>query len=73
MKILHGISFVLVIVGSLNWLLYTFGWGIGSFIPSAVADVLYVLIGLSAVYLVIEHKKVCKHCESKSQPISPGM
>ncbi|MFA6314889.1 MAG: DUF378 domain-containing protein [Candidatus Paceibacterota bacterium] len=70
MKSLHGISFVLVIIGGLNWLLV----GIASFdvvakifgADSIVSKIIYILVGLSAVYLVFTHKKTCKNCEPSS-------
>lgn len=66
MKWLHMIAFILVIVGGLNWLLFALmGWEIGSFLggmDSSLAMIVYVLVGLSAIYLVVMHKKDCKVC-----------
>lgn len=66
MKWLHMIAFILVIVGGLNWLLFALmGWEIGSFLggmDSGLAMIVYVLVGLSAIYLVVMHKKDCKVC-----------
>lgn len=73
MKALHSLAFILVIIGGLNWLLYVVGWDIGSFVPSFLADIVYVLVGLSSIYLIVEHKKSCKYCESKSTSDSIGM
>lgn len=55
-------AFVLVIVGGLNWLLFAIaGQDVGSWLPGGMegtaARVVYVLVGLSAVYLVFTHKK----------------
>lgn len=65
MKALHTLAFVLVIVGALNWLLVAFGWNLVEMIlggwPTLVTLV-YVLVGLSAVYLVFTHKTSCKMC-----------
>jgi uncharacterized protein len=64
MKKLHSIAFILVIVGGLNWLLEgVLMWEIGDVLPVMVARIVYVLVGLSAVYLIIDHKNSCKHCE----------
>jgi len=68
MKILHMAAFILLIVGGLNWLLVAFGYnlvdsllgGISSSLPALV----YVLVGLSAIYEVVMHKKQCKVCGS---------
>jgi len=69
MKILHGISFVLVIIGGLNWLLVgLFGWDVGSIFGgqgAIISRVVYILVGLSAIYLVIGSKKCC-NCPEKT-------
>ena len=63
MKILHFITFILVIVGGLNWLLVgLFNWGVGDYLGAGLAQVVYILVGLSAVYLLVTHKKDCKMC-----------
>ncbi len=73
MKSVHKIAWILVIVGGLNWLLEgILVWGIGSFLPSVVARIVYILVGISAVYLIIDHKNSCKHCET-STPSAPAM
>lgn len=65
MKGLHMATFILLIVGGLNWGLEFFGWGIGSFLPSGVASAIYLLVGVAAVVELATHKSACKHCESK--------
>ncbi|KKS44095.1 hypothetical protein A2567_01265 [Candidatus Azambacteria bacterium RIFOXYD1_FULL_42_11] len=64
MKILHVIAFILVIIGGLNWLWIGLlgGGGVGDFLGASLARAIYVLVGLSAVYLVVFHKKDCKMC-----------
>ena len=53
MKILHIITFILVIVGGLNWLLVgLFNWGVGDWLGAGLAQVVYILVGLSALYMV---------------------
>lgn len=68
MKTLHGIAFVLVLVGGLNWLLVgLFGWDVGSIFGgqgALISKIVYILVGLSALYLIVTHKKDCKACES---------
>jgi uncharacterized membrane protein YuzA (DUF378 family) len=59
---LHTIAFILLIIGGLNWLLEAFGYGIGNYIPAGVAMVIYVLVGLSAIYEAVTHKSNCRHC-----------
>lgn len=77
MKILHGVSFVLLVVGGLNWLLVgLFSWDVGMIFGgqgALISRVVYVLVGLSAIYLIVTHKKDCKHCESMpSSPSTPS-
>ncbi|MEA2715457.1 MAG: uncharacterized protein QOG91_485 [Candidatus Parcubacteria bacterium] len=66
MKALHGVAFVLLIIGGLNWLVLTlFSWDISQIfggMDSGLTKVVYVLIGLSAIYLAITHKTTCKYC-----------
>jgi uncharacterized protein len=74
MKMLHTVSFILLVVGGLNWLLEgVFMWGIGSFLPAVIARIVYVLVGLSAIYLIIDHKNSCRHCEKSSEAAPSAM
>ena len=75
MKALHKIAFILVVIGGLNWLLI--GLGVGNLVEmiiggTVVTDIVYILVGLSAVLLVFTHKKTCKECTS-STPSAPAM
>lgn len=70
-KMLHKVAFILVIVGGLNWLLEAFGFGIGNFIPGVVAMILYVVIGLAAIYEVVTHKSSCRACGGGAAPAAP--
>lgn len=64
MKALHSIAFILVIVGGLNWLLVgLFDLNVVTYLGSTLEKIVYVLVGLSAVYLVVTHKKDCKCCD----------
>jgi uncharacterized membrane protein YuzA (DUF378 family) len=63
---LHKIAWYLLIIGGLNWLLEAFGYGIGNWLPAYVAMIVYILVGLSAIYEIIGHKKVCRHCEPQA-------
>ena len=68
MKVVHIIAFILLVIGGLNWLLYAFGWNLVSTIFGAgtgLADTVYILIGLSAIWEAIMHGKQCKMCSSK--------
>jgi uncharacterized membrane protein YuzA (DUF378 family) len=69
MKALHSIAFILVVIGALNWLLV--GLGVGNLVvmiigATVVTDIIYILVGLSAILLVATHKKSCKECTASS-------
>lgn len=74
MKALHNVAFVLLVVGGLNWLLVGLAkWDIGMLFggqDNIISRIVYVLVGLSAIYLVATHKKDCKDC-STSAPEAP--
>ena len=61
MKI-HTVAFVLLIIGGLNWGLEVLGVGIGSFLPSTLTMLIYILVALAALYEAFTHKQNCKHC-----------
>jgi len=65
MKGLHSIAFILLIIGGLNWLFVGLNWGgIGSWIgEGSLVKIIYVLVGLAAVYELLTHKKLCKQCD----------
>jgi hypothetical protein len=69
MKALHTVSYILLFIGGLNWGLVgllqlnlvelIFGnWPV-------VVKTVYILVGVSAVYVITTHKKDCKVCDSK--------
>jgi len=69
MKSLHFVAFLLLIVGGLNWLLIgvfsldVVQWllgGLGDIVPRIV----YVLVGLAAVYELLTHKRTCRECSA---------
>ena len=68
MKVIHVIAFILLVIGGLNWLLV----GIWEYdVVAAIlgagstwANIVYVLVGLSAIVAVFTHKKDCKACDS---------
>jgi len=72
MKALHAVSFILVIIGGLNWLLVgLFSWDIGAIFggqSNIISRIVYVLVGLAAIYLVVTHKKDCKNCATSVAP-----
>ncbi|MDE1874475.1 MAG: DUF378 domain-containing protein [Patescibacteria group bacterium] len=73
MKATHAIAFVLVIIGALNWGLTAFGWNVVHLILGSVSwleSLVYILVGLSGLYLIFTHKRDCKMCESKAPQAS---
>ena len=67
MKALHMIAFILLVVGGLNWGLTALGWNLVNMLLGAwpmVEKIVYILVGLSAIYEVATHKARCKECEA---------
>ncbi|OGF81953.1 hypothetical protein A2W48_02170 [Candidatus Giovannonibacteria bacterium RIFCSPHIGHO2_12_44_12] len=64
MKILHMVTFTLLVIGGLNWLLTAFSYNVVEMVLGAgqIATVVYVLVGLSAIWEVITHKQNCRNC-----------
>lgn len=66
MKSLHTISFILLVVGGLNWLLVgLFDWNLVTALLGSwpvVVNAVYVLVGLSAIVEIFSHKSNCKCC-----------
>jgi uncharacterized membrane protein YuzA (DUF378 family) len=65
MKGLHMVTFILLIIGGLNWGLEALGVGIGNYIPGGLATLIYALVGISAVVELVTHKKCCTACKAK--------
>ena len=67
MKTLHVIAFILLVIGGLNWGLVGIGAGdIVTYLGPVLAKIVYILVGLSAIYLAFTHKGVCKNCDAGS-------
>ena len=56
---LHKITFALLVIGGLNWLAFGLAsWDIGQLLggmESAFSRVVYILVGLSALYELFTH------------------
>lgn len=69
LKILHMVSYLLVIVGALNWgLIGLFNFNLVNMIfgsMGGIENIVYILVGVAAVYSVYEHKQVCMICSGK--------
>lgn len=78
MKYLHMLAFLLLVVGGLNWGLVGLGgfmgsdWNVVSMLLGTwpmVEWAVYVLVGLSALWLVLGHKKECAWCMGGPKPM----
>lgn len=69
MKSLHIVTFILLIIGGLNWLLVgVIGWDISKFLGgqgALIPRIIYILVGIAAILEVVTHKSLCKSCEKK--------
>lgn len=70
---MHKTAFVLVIIGGLNWGLQAIGyfagsnWNVVNLLVGSwptVENLVYLLVGASALVLVFSHKKDCRACNS---------
>ncbi|HBV01245.1 MAG TPA: DUF378 domain-containing protein [Candidatus Taylorbacteria bacterium] len=64
MKSVHIISFILLVVGGLNWGLVGIGVDdlVTRLLGDGLAQAVFILVGLAAVVEVITHKKSCNAC-----------
>ena len=64
---MHKLTYTLLVLGGLNWLvLALFNWEIGQLfggMDATVSTIIYILIGVSALYELFMHKRNCKSCE----------
>lgn len=78
MKSLHMVTWGLIIIGALNWLLIgVFSWGIGDISSSnawmIIVRIIYILVGVSALYEIFTHKQNCKCCDASMGSKSSSM
>ena len=76
MKGLHKLTWILVIIGGLNWLLVgLLNWDVGHLfggMDAGISRLIYVLVGLSALVELFSHKKNCKACAMDAKPSMPS-
>ena len=74
MKMLHMVAFTLLLVGGLNWGLWAlFNFNLVNTVVGSwptVEMLVYILVGLSAVFEIFNHKNTCKEC---NKGMSGGM
>lgn len=65
MKSLHGFAFILLVIGGLNLGLSSVGYNAIDSIfgeDTMIIKVLYLIIGVSAIYEAVSHRKICRKC-----------
>ena len=75
MKAAHVISFILLVVGGLNWGLVGIGVGdvVTRYLGESIAQIIFVLVGLAAILEVVTHKQSCRTCPSKETAAAAAM
>lgn len=72
MKSLHMVAFPLVVVGALNWgFVGLLNYNLVEMLLGSwpgVVRVVYILVGLSAVYLLATHTQDCTICADMMKP-----
>lgn len=66
MKILHIVAYALVFVGGLNWGLVGLldqNLVVMIFGPMGLTNIVYILVGLSTVFVIYDHMQTCKVCK----------
>jgi uncharacterized membrane protein YuzA (DUF378 family) len=70
MKVLHTITFSLLVIGGLNWGLTSFGYNVVEKIFGPVSNpvtmIIYLLVGVSALVQIFTHKSYCKYCNGST-------
>lgn len=76
MKALHMVTWILLVIGGLNWLLIgLFNLDVVMYLGATLAKIVYILVGLSAAYEIFNHKNTCKMCNpgGNMAPTTPAM
>lgn len=77
MKPLHMISFILLVIGGLNWGIFAIsGTELGTWLGGMdrpISKIIYILVGVAAIVELLIHPKTCKLCPSKGQGGAPAV
>ncbi|HEY0220954.1 MAG TPA: DUF378 domain-containing protein [Candidatus Paceibacterota bacterium] len=76
MKSLHIAAFVLLVIGGLNWGLSALGYNVVNMLLGSwpmVEKIVYLLVGVSAVFEAATHKSYCKNCVGGQSQMSGQM
>ena len=72
MKALHVVTWILIVVGALNWgLVGLFDFNLVMKIlggAPAILKLVYILVGISALVEIFTHAKTCKMCSKQNAP-----
>lgn len=63
------VTFTLLVVGGLNWGLSALNFNVVEMLLGSwpvVVKIVYILVGLSAIYEIVTHKANCKLCGSSA-------
>ena len=64
-KALHMVTWILLVVGGLNWgLVGLMDLNLVAKLGEGIAMIVYILVGLSALYEIFTHKKNCSACRA---------
>jgi len=66
MKALHIVAFILLVIGGLNWLFVAFSYNLVSIVfgTGTIAMIIYILVGLSAIFEAATHASRCRSCSA---------
>jgi uncharacterized membrane protein YuzA (DUF378 family) len=67
MKSLHMVTFILLVVGGVNWGLSAFDFNVVNMLLGSwpiIEKTVYILVGVSAVIELVNHKKTCTMCSA---------
>ncbi len=75
MKGLHIVTFILLVVGGLNWGLVGIGVGdiVTRLLGDSLAHIVFIVVGLAAIVELVTHKKCCTMCSSKGMATGGAM
>ena len=73
MKTLSSIAYFLLVIGGLNWFLIALGFGnVIEYLGTVISTTIYILVGLSSIYMIFVYKKLIGGCECSNTPEEPA-
>ena len=69
MKSLHMVAWILLVIGGLNWLLVGLNLGgVEAWLGSGIAKVIFIVVGVAAIFDLVTHRGKCKDCSAPAMP-----